>query len=645
MAVTYNGAALANNRIESLDLGQAPSELTLLVSNTGLGPLYLSSPQSSQPDDFRFVSLPAKVPVGESASVILRAKPGRIGSRTGVLSFTSNDPDAAVFQIPVRSDVLLALSDNGVVAGSLQNSGTVSGWAAAANVSLPDGSVGLATKSGSTPNSGNSSLGLVFEGPGVLTWQWRASTQQNFDWLLCEVDGLEVAGVSEKNGLWRSQAIPIRGSATVRWVYRKDSANASGADAGYLGPISFLKFANAQAMYEGFRAWSLRLGVDPSSSLGRISSLDAWAGGFDSGQAVGALDYVPRYQAGVLTYRYVLSQRAALDFLPRCSRSDDLVTWTARGFEQRVVEETEQGTVIEVTLPAKDRGFVKLERPTRAAIAAGGIHSLVLKSDGSVVGWGYNGYGQINIPQSAQSGVTAIAAGYDHSLALKSDGSVVGWGNNDYGKINISQSAQSGVTAIAAGGNHSLALKSDGSVVGWGYNGYGIINIPQSAQSGVTAITAGGGHSLALKSDGSVVGWGVNWNGQINIPQSAQSGVTAIAAGYDHSLALKSDGSVVGWGSNGYGQINIPQSAQSGVTAIAAGGYHSLALKSDGSVVGWGYNGYGIINIPQSAQSGVTAIAAGEYYSLALKSDGSVVGWGYNGYGQINIPQGLRLWW
>jgi len=28
----------------------------------------------------------------------------------------------------------------------------------------------------------------------------------------------------------------------------------------------------------------------------------------------------------------------------------------------------------------------------------------------------------------------AIAAGWDHSLALRSDGSIVGWGRNDYGQ-------------------------------------------------------------------------------------------------------------------------------------------------------------------------------------------------------------------
>jgi hypothetical protein len=52
------------------------------------------------------------------------------------------------------------------------------------------------------------------------------------------------------------------------------------------------------------------------------------------------------------------------------------------------------------------------------AIAAGASYSLALKSDGSVVGWGWNTGGEINIPKSAQSGVTAIVADYAHSLAV-----------------------------------------------------------------------------------------------------------------------------------------------------------------------------------------------------------------------------------
>jgi alpha-tubulin suppressor-like RCC1 family protein len=506
----------------------------------------------------------------------------------------------------------------------------------------------MVLKSGNTPNSGDSSVGLVLEGPGVLTWQWRSSTQKDFDWLLCEVNGVEVAGVSEKNGLWRSQAIPIGRSATVRWTYRKDTANASGEDAGYLGPVRFIKFTGAQAKHEGFRAWCLRVGVEDSSSMGRISSLDAWVGGFDPGQVIGPLDYVPRVEAGVFKYRYALSQRAALAFLPMCSRSEDLVTWSGRGFEQRIVEENEQRVVVEVSLASKNRGFVQVQRPARAALSGGGSHSLALQPDRSVVGWGYNGTGETSIPEAAQSGVMAIAAGGLYSLALKSDGSVVGWGYNGNGETSIPEAASSGVTAIAAGYHHSLALKSDGSLVGWGYNGYGQISIPEAARSGVTAVAAGYYHSLALKSDGSVLGWGYNWwywFGQSSIPASAQSGVTAVAAGGYHSLALKSDGSVVAWGRYQEGQTSVPESAQSGVVAIAAGGNHSLALKSDGSVVGWGSNWNGETSIPEQAQSGVVAIAAGGNHSLALKSDGSLVGWGNNGNGQLTFPENIFLWW
>ena len=181
-----------------------------------------------------------------------------------------------------------------------------------------------------------------------------------------------------------------------------------------------------------------------------------------------------------------------------------------------------------------------------------------------IVGWGYNGNGQISIP-AGLSGVTAIAAGDRFSLALKNDGTVVGWGSNNYGE-STPPAGLSGITAIAAGSYHSLALKDDGTVVGWGSNDYGE-STPPAGLSGVTAIAAGDRFSLALKNDGTVVGWGYNGNGQISIP-AGLSGVTAIAAAEAHSLALKDDGTVVGWGYNSYGQTSIP-AGLSGVTAIA----------------------------------------------------------------------------
>lgn len=120
---------------------------------------------------------------------------------------------------------------------------------------------------------------------------------------------------------------------------------------------------------------------------------------------------------------------------------------------------------------------------------------MALKTNGTVVAWGDNAYGQTNIP-AGLSGVTAIAAGRLHTVALKSDGTLVAWGRNSEGQTNIPVGL-SGVMAIAAGGMHSVALKSNGTVVAWGLNDYGQTNVP-AGLSGVTAIAAGGSHTVAL---------------------------------------------------------------------------------------------------------------------------------------------------
>ena len=56
----------------------------------------------------------------------------------------------------------------------------------------------------------------------------------------------------------------------------------------------------------------------------------------------------------------------------------------------------------------------------RDQLAAGAYHNLALKSDGTVVGWGYNGEGQVSVPDGL-SNVVSVAAGFYHSLALKAE--------------------------------------------------------------------------------------------------------------------------------------------------------------------------------------------------------------------------------
>src|SRR5258707_1341560 len=75
------------------------------------------------------------------------------------------------------------------------------------------------------------------------------------------------------------------------------------------------------------------------------------------------------------------------------------------------------------------------------------------------------------------SNVVAVSAGGWHSLALKADGTVTGWGAKVYGE-DSPPAGLSNVLAIAGGGQFSLALKNDSTVVAWG-NGYsGVTNLP-----------------------------------------------------------------------------------------------------------------------------------------------------------------------
>ena len=297
------------------------------------------------------------------------------------------------------------------------------------------------------------------------------------------------------------------------------------------------------------------------------------------------------------------------------------------GVKDIVVQSTAQGSTTFVdAYTVNPAGWIGVVYDPQKTIAGGYSHSLALKTDGTLVGWGNNSSGQTNCP--AGNNYVAVAAGASHSLALKTDGTLVGWGSNAYGQTTVP--AGSNYVAVVAGYWHSLALKTDGTLIGWGRSNYSQTSCP--AGSNYVAVAGGGYHSLALKSDGTLAGWGRNSYGEATVP--AGSNYVAVAAGEKHSLALKTDGTLVGWGYNGYGQTTVP--AGSNYVAVAAGFYYSLALKTDGTLIGWGRDNYSQASCP--AGGNYVVVAAGSEHSLALKSDGTLVGWGYNAYGQTSAP-------
>lgn len=253
---------------------------------------------------------------------------------------------------------------------------------------------------------------------------------------------------------------------------------------------------------------------------------------------------------------------------------------------------------------------------TVIAVSAGGSYSIALCSDGTVAAWGSGALGQLgnNITTSSYvpvpvrtagflSGKTVvkISAGDSHSLAVCSDGDVVSWGRNDWGQIGngtntnspvpvkvTSAGALSGkaVTSASAGYRKSVLVTTDGKAYSFGYSTLGdgtgnASSVPVAVSvagilSGkyITKASAGDGtyspHSMVLCSDGTIASWGYNTSGQLGTNTSVSSdwpigvylsaallgkSVTSISAGYDFSLASCSDGSSASWGTNQTGQL------------------------------------------------------------------------------------------
>ena len=78
-------------------------------------------------------------------------------------------------------------------------------------------------------------------------------------------------------------------------------------------------------------------------------------------------------------------------------------------------------------------------------VVVGGEHTIGIKSDGTLWGWGRNNYGQLGngtyvnslvpIQIGADNDWDTVSAGFDFTLAVKNDGTLWGLGTNSDGQL------------------------------------------------------------------------------------------------------------------------------------------------------------------------------------------------------------------
>jgi alpha-tubulin suppressor-like RCC1 family protein len=101
-----------------------------------------------------------------------------------------------------------------------------------------------------------------------------------------------------------------------------------------------------------------------------------------------------------------------------------------------------------------------------------------------------------------------FSAGGHHSAAVTSEGEVLCWGDNRYGQGDVPADLAN-IIMVSCGGHHTVALTHDNKVRCWGQNRWEQCSVPADLDD-VAAVCAGHQHTAVLTHAGKVVCWGVN---------------------------------------------------------------------------------------------------------------------------------------
>ncbi len=324
-------------------------------------------------------------------------------------------------------------------------------------------------------------------------------------------------------------------------------------------------------------------------------------------------------------------------------------------------------------------------------VSAGAGLSLAIREDGTLWSWGSNSSGQLgagiglsltftsrDVPEQVgdDDDWADISAGsLRHSLAVKEDGTLWGWGRNFYGQLGDGTTTSSNVPVrigtdqdwetVSAGRDHSLGIRvetTDGNTEvrtlwAWGRNNWGQlgdggesdryepVRIEVEGREWA-AVSAGDGHSAALAEDGTLWTWGSGSNGRLGHGEIAHldrpeqvkvDGIpddewTLVSAGFHHTLALRSDGTLWAWGSNTHGVLGDGALSSSSVP-VQIGDFedwvyvntqyrHSAGIREgeDRSLWLWGANTFGQLGDGSiaSRESPVEVDGGGDWTAVAV---------------------------
>lgn len=250
----------------------------------------------------------------------------------------------------------------------------------------------------------------------------------------------------------------------------------------------------------------------------------------------------------------------------------------------------------------------------KGMIAAGSIHNVGLRTNGTVISAGHDQYGQRRL--SDWQDITFVAVNKSATIGVKADGSalfagqmagseaVSGWGN---------------VYMVAMGGDFAAALLNDGTVTATSGAPAEI-----ASWSDIVWLAAGESFVIGLKSDSTVVAS----NGAPDV--SGWKGMVKIAAGADRAAAITTEGKIVAT------VDTAAFDANSDYVDVSVGQAGMAAVRQDGSVVAAieaQPNNDPLIPADSKdiiAVSNAVSVSVGEKHAVVMDRNGNAIAYGDN---------------
>jgi len=324
----------------------------------------------------------------------------------------------------------------------------------------------------------------------------------------------------------------------------------------------------------------------------------------------------------------------------------------------------------------KSRPAVVTQISAAVDAVAGGMHTVVLDSEGQVWTFGCNDEGslgrtveeeeecflpgKVTLPEK----VVMLSAGDSHTAALSQSGQVYIWGTfrDSSGPIGLVEDmkiektpvkvlAEQHVTKIVSGADHLAMLTSDGQLWTMGNSEQGQLGRVSEKFS-----QRGGRRGLTVLLSPELVR--LNFKSKLGV-------ITDVWAGSYNTLARTESGQMLVMGLNNYSQMALPLSKgltfymphkSKNLTAlswrnIAIGQHHAICLEDSGSVYALGRSEYGRLGLgSEETEDAVSPtnisrlkdcveVSCGTAVSYAVTRAGECFSWGMGTNGQLGTGE------